>query len=194
VVGAWPDTFKGATHPIGAEADRVKRISGVRRAAAELTFSEEMLVHLGEREVILWHRPGPTAGSIWLVLDDAKVVFIGDAVTVHEPPYLGDAELEAWFDVLDELRRPRWKSYTIVSSRDGVIDPAAITPMARYLRKVETRLRRLARSGDGEDGVGDIVRPLMKDFRLSASRREQVQLRLEAGLSRLYSRRYHGSA
>src|SRR3989304_3326527 len=78
-MAAWPDTFKGAAHPTGAEADRLKRITGVSKAVPEVTFSEELEVHLGERVVELWHRPGPTPGSIWGVLHAVRVAFLGDA-------------------------------------------------------------------------------------------------------------------
>src|SRR3990172_3804709 len=48
VISGWPDTFKGSAAPIGAEADRLKRITGVRKAIPELSFSDAMVLHLGD--------------------------------------------------------------------------------------------------------------------------------------------------
>ncbi|NIN63288.1 MAG: hypothetical protein GTO63_00935, partial [Anaerolineae bacterium] len=55
-LSAWSDTFKGSAHPIGAEADRLKRITGVSKAIPDISFAEEMQIHLGQRVVHLWHR------------------------------------------------------------------------------------------------------------------------------------------
>jgi glyoxylase-like metal-dependent hydrolase (beta-lactamase superfamily II) len=94
----WPDTFKGATHQIGGECDQLKRIKGMQGAVPEITFSEEMLIELGDSEVVFWHRPGPTSGAIWALVPDEEVAFLGDCVTVSEPPYVG----------LQTVWRARW--------------------------------------------------------------------------------------
>ncbi|MGH2626091.1 MAG: hypothetical protein ACRDHY_05515, partial [Anaerolineales bacterium] len=47
-MSAWQDTFKGEAHPMGAEADRLKRATGVRRALPDLTFSESIRLYVGE--------------------------------------------------------------------------------------------------------------------------------------------------
>jgi cyclase len=131
-MAAWPDTFKGGAHPIGAEADRLKRITGVTKAVPEVSFSDELEVYLGERLVEFWHRPGPMAGSIWVVLHDAGVAFIGDTVSVSEPPYLGEADIEAWLETLDDLRG--LSGYKLISSHDGLIRGSDLNVMHPDLR------------------------------------------------------------
>jgi glyoxylase-like metal-dependent hydrolase (beta-lactamase superfamily II) len=186
----WSDSFKGSARPIGAEVDSLKRITGVKRAVPELAFSEQMVIHLGERQIDLWHRPGPTPGSMWVVFSDAEVVFIGDAVTVGEPPFLGDSDIEAWLDTLDDLRAHRMRSSMLVSSRDGLIKPEHINDMSRFLRKVPWRLERLGEEGAPPEETGALALELIKDFKIPKTRREHVLLRLQVGLERLYGRLY----
>jgi glyoxylase-like metal-dependent hydrolase (beta-lactamase superfamily II) len=188
VMGGWPDTFKGGTRPIGAEADRLKRVTGVTRAVPDLTFSEEISLHLEGREILLLHRPGPTAGSIWVVVPEAKAVFIGDAVWLGEPAYLGDARLDAWQKTLQQALRGPFKGFTFISSRDGVVERKAFGQMAVWLDRVEERLRKLKPRGALSEAAGALATGLMRGSRLPAARREHAHLRLQAGLERLYAR------
>ena len=186
----WTDSFKGSARPIGAEVDSLKRITSVRKAVPELAFSDQMVIHLGERQINLLHRPGPTPGSIWVVFPEAKLVFIGDAVTVAEPPFLGDADIESWLNTLDDLRTAPMRSYTPISSRDGPIKPEHINAMARFLRKIPWRLERLGVEDAPPEEAGDLAPQLIKDFKIPKTRQDQVLLRLEVGLKRLYHRHY----
>lgn len=184
-IAAWPDAFKGAAAPIGAEADRIKRITGVRKAVPEITFTEGLEIHLGDRPVQLLHRPGPTAGAIWVLVPDCEVIFVGDAVTAAEPPYLGEADLEAWMETLEELRRLTQRGHVPISSRDGRIGSDEITAMIRFLRKIPGRLEKLAGKDQAQEAAASAAAALLEGFRVPAARREQAQLRLQAGLLRL---------
>lgn len=186
----WSDSFKGGAKPIGAEADGLKRITGVRKAIPELTFSDEMKIFFGKREFLFFHRPGPTPGSIWLVLPDARVVFIGDAVTVAEPPYLGYADMDGWMESLDDLRSAHMRDFTIISSRDGVIRREQINKMARFLRKIPGRVRQLSERREIPEAVARVAAQLMKDYKIHSSKHEQVLLRLQTGLLLLHNRFY----
>jgi glyoxylase-like metal-dependent hydrolase (beta-lactamase superfamily II) len=186
----WSDSFKGGAKPIGTEADGLKRITGVRKAIPELTFSDEMKILFGKREFLFYHRPGPTPGSIWLVLPAAGVVFIGDEVTVAEPPYLGHADIDSWLESLDDLRGAHMRDFTIVASRDGVIRREQINKMARFLRKIPGRVRQLSERREIPEAAARVAAQLMKDYKIPSSKSEQVLLRLQNGLLNLHNRLY----
>jgi len=188
VMNAWPDTFKGGARPIGAEADRLKRISGVSKAVPDLTFSTEMSLHLEGREILLLHRPGPTRGAIWVVVPDARVVFLGDAVWLDEPAYLGDADLTAWQKTLQQAARGPFKAFTLVSSRDGVIERRALGQMSAWLARVEERLRKVKPRPDLTEATGSLASALLRSYKIPSTRREHAHLRLQVGLERLYTR------
>ena len=178
----WADTFKGNAHPIGAEADQLKRITGVNNAIPEITFSERMVIHIGGKEIVFLHRPGPRPGSMWMVIPDLSIVFVGDTVTIDEPPYVGVSVLEPWLNSLDELRGSDMKSYALISSYGGRIDRKDINHMARFLRKVQSRVEKLE---DGKNRNEEIERSavdLMGDFSIRSLQKDLILKRLKTGL------------
>ncbi len=178
----WADTFKGNAHPIGAEADHLKRITGVNNAIPEITFSERMVIHMGGKEIVFLHRPGPRPGSMWMVIPDLSVVFVGDTVTMDEPPYVGVAVIEAWLNNLDELRGPDMKSYTLISSCGGRIDRMDINHMARFLRKVQSRVEKLENDKTRDDEIEHLAIDLMGDFTIRSIQQDLILKRLKTGL------------
>ena len=178
----WADTFKGNAHPIGAEADLLKRITGVNNAIPEITFSERMVIHMGGKEIIFLHRPGPRPGSMFMVIPDLSVVFVGDTVTIDEPPYVGVSDIEAWLNSLDELRGSDMKSYTLISSCGGRINRKDINHMARFLRKVQSRVEKLNDEKSRNEEMERLAIDLMGDFSIRAMREDLILKRLKTGL------------
>lgn len=178
----WADTFKGNAHPIGAEADQLKRITGVNNAIPEITFSERMVIHMGGKEIVFLHRPGPRPGSMWMVIPDLSVVFLGDTVTIDEPPYVGVAALEAWLNSLDELRGSDMKSYTLISSCGGRIERKDINHMARFLRKVQSRVEKLEDGKNRDEEIERLAVDLLGDFRIRSIKQDLILKRLKTGL------------
>ena len=190
-MSGWSDSFKGRANPIGADADRLKRITGVRRAVPQLTFSDEMRIHLGEREFHFLHRPGPTQGAMWMLLPEAKVVFIGDAVTVNEPPYFGSADIEQWLDCLDILRGSSFQSFKIISGRDGLVKRNELNAMARFLRRIPNRIDDFAKRGGSPELAEEYAKDLISSYKkVHSSRAELCLLRLKTSMINLHSRLY----
>jgi glyoxylase-like metal-dependent hydrolase (beta-lactamase superfamily II) len=188
-VAGWPDIYKPGAG-IGAESDRLRRVAGIRRAVPHLAFTETLTLMLGETPVELWHRPGPAPGSTWVVVPGRRTLFTGDFISLREPPYLGEADIEAWLEGLHELRSASFRHYRILSSRDGVVRSDAIPSMAAFLRKVDSRLTRLQARGESPEATARLAQHLARGYRLPAARKEQVALRLQVGLEALYVRRY----
>ena len=178
----WADTFKGNAHPIGAEADQLKRITGVNNAIPEITFSERMVIHMAGKEIVFLHRPGPRPGSMWMVIPDLSVVFVGDTVTIDEPPYVGASVIEAWLNSLDELRNSDMKSYTLISSYGGRIDRNDINHMARFLRKVQSRVEKLGSGKNRQEEIERLAIDLMEDFSIRSIQEDLILKRLKTGL------------
>jgi glyoxylase-like metal-dependent hydrolase (beta-lactamase superfamily II) len=149
-----------------------------------------MIMHMGEREIHLMHRPGPTPGSAWVLVPDAKIAFIGDTVAITQPAYLGEADIDQWLERLDELRSPQFNSYRIVSARDGLVNRDQINRMARFLRKIPIRLSRLASKRMPAEAAAGIAPQLARDFQVSQNQRDIVLQRLRAGLKLLYMRSF----
>ncbi|MBN2555498.1 MAG: MBL fold metallo-hydrolase [Anaerolineales bacterium] len=186
----WSDTFKGAANPMGGESDSIRRITGVKSAVPEISFSNEFTLHLGSTEIHFLHKPGPTPGAMWVSIPEKNTILIGDAVHISEPPFLGFADIDAWLDTLQELRDAFLKDFRVYSSRDGRIDREDVTNMARFLRKIPVRIERLSTSKEMEVDAESITAELMGDFKIPAAQSERMKLRLKAGLIRLTERLY----
>jgi glyoxylase-like metal-dependent hydrolase (beta-lactamase superfamily II) len=107
----------------------------------DLTFSEGMSIHLGEREVRLrWLGRGHTEGDAVVWLPDERVLFAGDLVEAGAAPYMGDAFVGDWagatLDALEELG-----AETIVPGRGPAVRGAAAADAVRSTRTFLTRLR-----------------------------------------------------
>ncbi|MGD8634350.1 MAG: MBL fold metallo-hydrolase [Anaerolineales bacterium] len=186
MIQEWSDTFKGNTHPIGAESDRLKRVTGVQASLPEITFNQELILRLGNKDIRLLHRTGPRPGSIWVLEDTTSVVFVGDAVTVNSPPYLGVSDLELWLDALDDLRKLEADGYKVISAHGGHVGRDAINNMARFLRKVENRLEKVDKADDHAMAAMEYAEELMGDFKVSNQDRESALIKLQTGLIDLY--------
>ncbi|MDF1500456.1 MAG: MBL fold metallo-hydrolase [Anaerolineales bacterium] len=182
----WPDTFKGSAHPIGAESDRLKRVTGVQSAMPEITFNQELILRLGTKDIRFLHRSGPRPGSLWVLEDTTSVAFVGDAVTVDAPPYIGTSDLSLWLDALDDLRKLERDGYKIVCAHGGLVSRDEINNMARFIRKVETRLKKLAKVDDRDAAAMDYAAELIEDFQVVGQSRELGIFRLQTGLIDLY--------
>lgn len=178
----WSDAFKGGAHPVGAEADRLKRVTGVSKAIPELTFSESMTLLLGRETIRFSHHPTTMPGAMWVEIERGRTVFIGDAVTVAEPPYFGLADLDAWQRELGVLRDMAKDGCRLISSRDGRVDREAVNAMMRFLRRAETRLAKLE-PGEGAPAAAErFARQLMDSYRLPNVRSDLVFERMRASL------------
>jgi glyoxylase-like metal-dependent hydrolase (beta-lactamase superfamily II) len=90
-IGRFPRLFRGA-----------ETIPGLTWPS--MTFSDQISVWLGRREVRLMHvGRGHTAGDVIAVVPDAGVVFSGDLVEYKSACYCGDAHFTDWPTTLDHL-------------------------------------------------------------------------------------------
>ncbi len=123
---------------------------------------------------------------MWVLEDTTSVVFVGDAVTVDEPPYLGVSDIELWLDSLDDLRKLERDGYKVISAHGGRVDRDDINNMARFLRKVENRLEKLDKADDRDEAALEFADELIEDFKPAKQRAEIARLRLQTGLLDLY--------
>jgi hypothetical protein len=74
-----------------------------------ITFSQQLLIHWATSQLFSSTTPGRTAGAIWVIVPETKVIFIGDAVTLNYPPFLANADLPTWLTTLKTLNAPEYK-------------------------------------------------------------------------------------
>jgi glyoxylase-like metal-dependent hydrolase (beta-lactamase superfamily II) len=162
----------------------------VRWIAPEISFGAQLTLHWGDNPVILEHHPGPTAGAMWVLLREEKVVFVGDLVAKGQPPFLAHADLPAWMEGLDRLMSPEYRGFTVVSGRGGTVSSGMIKTQSDLIKKIHERLEKLARRGSSPDATEKLIDGFLSGFRTSAVKHKQYGQRLRYGLRHYYARHY----
>ena len=83
-----PTTFKAQGNETGSDWETIPGLGTVRWLPPEISFTNQMILHWGEKPIILEQHPGPSSGAIWVTVPDDKVVFVGDAVLKINPRLL----------------------------------------------------------------------------------------------------------
>ena len=185
-----PNTFKAQGDETGANWEAIPGLGSVRWAPPEISFMERMTLHWGDTPILLESHPGPASGAIWVIIPDEKVVFVGDAVTKGQPPFLAYASLPEWIEALKRLQEPEFKGFTIVSSRGGVVTPQVVCSQAEILKRIYDKVEKLGSKKSTPAAIEKLAETLLKDFRAPAARQKQYAHRLRYGLNHYYVRHY----
>lgn len=184
-----PSIFKGQSVETGADWETYNDAIGMRWAAPDITFTERMSLHWGASEVVLEHHPGPTPGSIWVILASAKTMFVGDSVALNQPPFLAQAELGAWLESLDLLTK-MYADYKIVSGRGGLAKIEDVRNLRKLLKEVLHKMEQLAAKNAAPEATQEMVGSLLSHYSFPAKMRELYTTRLTYGLHQCFARRY----
>lgn len=177
-----PSVFKGQNADSGSEWETYDEAVGTRWAVPDITFTQHLHIHWGPHPVLLEQHPGPMPGAIWVILPDSKVIFVGDAVLLNQPPFLAHAEIPAWLESLDVLYSS-YRDYTIISGRGGPVPFQAIRTQQSVLQVVQTELDKLARSNGGVDAMETMIPKIMKKIDINPDMEEHLVQRLRHGLA-----------
>jgi glyoxylase-like metal-dependent hydrolase (beta-lactamase superfamily II) len=185
-----PSVFKGQNNESGAEWEASNDVVGTRWAAPDITFTDQMVFHWDDREVLLKPQPGPTPGSIWVIIPSAKVIFAGDTILQDQPPFLASADLPSWIGSLN-LLLTSYQDYLVISGRGGIVSQEAIQSQLSILKDILKGMERLAKRGASSEMTEALVEGLLNNVSLPLEKREQYIQRLRHGLYQYYNRRYH---
>lgn len=185
-----PAIFKGQTLETGAEWEICEGLSGLRWTKPTLTFTDHVLLEWGDYTVQLEYHPGPNPGASWLIIPEASVVFVGDAVLADQPPFLDSADIPAWVECLDLLLSPEYKNYLVVSGRSGLVNAEMIREQRKYLKEIHKRLEKLHEKNSSPSATESLVSNLLSSFNFPHERTELYSQRLRHGLYHYYKKHY----
>ena len=185
-----PLTFKAQPGEGGAEWELVNGLGSVRWAPPEITFSHRLQIEWDSSPILLQHRPGPTAGSIWVELREQQVIFLGDAVMPNQPPFLASADLPAWVETLRVLEQPQYANATLISGRGGVVLMEDVHRQIEVLSRVQNTLEELHRADAAPEQTLSLVDELLSGFRFSGEYRNLYRQRLVGGLIQYYRAKF----
>ncbi|MBL7162419.1 MAG: MBL fold metallo-hydrolase [Anaerolineales bacterium] len=182
--------FKGYHSEMGAAWEHYPEVSGTRWGRPNITFSEHLSLHWGGPEIRFEHHPGPTPGAIWVHIPDEKILFVGDAVTPNQPPFLARADLETWHETLNLLASRQFIDYTIISGRGGSITIDTIREQRTLLKSIGGRLKTISRRKGKPDETLKIIPVLLKKISYPSKMETFYTQRLQYGLLQYYARCY----
>lgn len=186
-----PVTFKAGAEETGADWETGSALTNIRWIPPEISFTQHLKIYWDDLLVLVESHPGPSRGACWAIIPERQVVFVGDAVVIHQPPFLASADIPAWLDSLDALLT--LQSYQIVSGRNGVVPLEAVKAQKDYLNRVFRALQERAKSqGLSPQELDKLVNVFLSEFEIAPDRARQYAQRLRYGLSRCYVRHFQG--
>jgi len=186
-----PNLFKVQPDETGSDWEHLPGLGNIRWTPPEITFTQQMAIYWGESPVLVEYHPGPNAGASWVIVPDARLVFVGDAVVPNQPPFLANADIQAWLESLKELLSPAFRGFTIVSGRGGVVSVDDVRGQVKFLKKVDARLERLANKKQSSEVSESLISNLLEDFQFPETLKGQYSNRLRYGLTHYLARHYH---
>ena len=189
-----PTTFKAQGEETGADWEKIPNLGNVRWSPPEIFFSNQLTIRWDDAPVVLEHHPGPAAGALWVVLPEAKVVFIGDAVLKNQPPFLAHADIPAWLETVKLLLSAEYRNWLVVSGRGGPVSVETIRHQKEILEQVLNKVEKLAGKKAAPEAVEALINPLLGGFKVPSGRQGQYAQRLRYGLAQYYIRHYHPSS
>jgi len=190
VIRSRPVTFKSQAVETGAEWELYNNIGGIRWLPPEMTFTERLNVYWDGTPVNVESRPGPATGASWAVLHDEKVIFVGDAVVLRQPPFLGYADLPAWIKALEELLAPELREYTLVSGRGGAAPVEEARHQIQFLQTAQALISEQAERSAAVEEVAGLASKLLTFFKPPVEVKDLYRQRLAFGLRQYYLRRH----
>jgi len=188
--------FKGQPAGSGAEWEHYPEISGTRWMFPNLTFSDRMVLHWDsdhsddDKEIIIEYHPGPSDGAAWVIIPSEKVVFIGDAILLDQPPFLEMSHLPSWINSLSVLRSPRYRNYTIISGRGGPVSIEYVREQHELLKSLQKRLETYAEKASEFENVDKTIHAYLQKLNYPPALHNIYTQRLRYGLECYFQRHF----
>ncbi|MBI9049587.1 MAG: hypothetical protein JEZ00_09215 [Anaerolineaceae bacterium] len=186
-----PATFKTIPADMGCDWENFESLGNIRWAIPEISFSDQFSVLWDKSPINLISRPGCAKGAIWVQLPEEKILFVGDCVVAHQPPYFATANIPVWIQNLKEILSPMYQEYTIIGGRNGVLHYSDVENQIQYLDDVYHQISQLANSHGDIAQIKKIAVALAEKFpTLDHYRKNIYTNRLCFGLTEYYREKY----
>ncbi len=201
-----PTIFKGQNSDTGADWELCDDVVSTRWALPDLTFTDQLCLQWEQKggsrrgnpengsagrawAVYLEYHPGPAAGAIWVHIPQAKTLFIGDAVLIGQAPFLESADIPRWLDTLDLLASEKFRGYSIVSGRGGLVTERDILTQKKYMERILKFVSALEQ-GSTPPNIDKIVKDILSWLDFPPERRTLFEQRLRYGLQNYFLRHF----
>jgi cyclase len=188
-----PTIFKGQNAPTGSAWESYSDAIGMRWAPPDITYTQRLSLHWGGPEIVFEHHPGPMQGAGWVIIAAEKVVFVGDAITINQPPFFAHAELAEWIQSLEYLAA-NYADYAIVTGRGGLAVKKTITQQIQVLKNVTKGVEKLVKRNAGPEATEQLIPSILSEYSFDKGWTEIYTQRLRYGLYQYYAHHYRPSS
>jgi cyclase len=156
-----------------------------RARTPDITFSEQLLLHKGKREIHVLHGGGHSCATSMVYLPQHQLVFSGDLVFCNQHPSMTLAETKEWVSALDRLAKMPIK--TIVPGHGPICSPKAAPPLAAYLRKMRQQVQEhFENSKSKSETSAAMIAEFLDAFPYTDQERDERRQRIKSGSDRIY--------
>lgn len=188
-----PTTFKAQGEETGSDWEGIPGLGSVRWVTPEITFEQEITIHWGGLTVRVEYHPGPAIGASWVILPEAKIVFVGDAVLRNQPPFLSNADIPAWQETLKLLSSSSFRGWQVVSGRGGLVDVDQIRAQSQFLKLTLSRIAKFAQKRNSMEAMDDLAKSLLGEIKFATKHQNRYLRRLRHGIFQYYTRNFQPS-
>ncbi len=189
-MGRRATVFKTLRQETGAEWESTAGLTGLRLILPEVTFSSTAQLHFQERSLQIEERAAASPGACWLMQPEDGVLFVGDTLTLNEPPFLGQADIPAWMEQLDELQSRQYKDFTIIAGRGGKAEARDIKQMQAWLKDMHAKLRSASKGRHAEGDIEKLAIKAADRYKPAPKQRTKYIQRLQFGMREYAARHF----
>ena len=150
----------------------------------ELSVSDRVTLHLGDRHIDLLYLEGHTPASLGIYLPEERILFAGDNIANNEHPTLYQASVLAW---LRTLRRIENMDLDLIVPGVGeTCGKETIDPIYRYIAEMWRRVLRLFLKGASRRECVDKV-GMLDFFDYPEDQQSLIKRRRRESVERVYT-------
>ena len=129
-----------------------EQIDGRKISVPSLTFSDRMLIDLGDVMVeLIYIAPSHTTGSIMVSIPQRKVLFAGDILFTDFHPYVAEGDISGWARNLDYIAELNVEQ--IIPGHGPISGKKDIVEMKSYLLTFDRKAHELAAQSSDADFI-----------------------------------------
>jgi cyclase len=166
------------------QPDLMAQFDEVSIKKPEITFTGQLLVKKGGREVHFIYLGGHTPATSGVWLPQERILFTGDVVVVGEHPSLGQCDSKEWLEVLTRLRKMSLAA--IVPGHGPLCNVEATQPISDYIRLMRAKVRSQFKAGRSKSEAAVVISQMIDCFPYRPGDKSFVEKRIRAGVSRVY--------
>ena len=188
IINDLPSSARLGEKTSGSEAESIEVPQNTRWVLPDMVYSQALNIFWDDHPVVVTHQPGAHLAGSWVRYDAEKVVFVGDSVMTHQPPFLAWCDLDRWIDELTWLSSDLFKDYQIISGRDGVVSHSDVLGMIDFLTTLNSDVEELSQLENKGDEIDQWVSQVLENFKPDPALSEQYMNRLTWGINKLLER------